>query len=485
MYKYSLFLLATLTSLTASYEAYDMTPSTDMLHFVKLGAFTEEAHAYALQERIKIPTHIIHLGQYYSVVSDGAKQMHQSKALLKELKPRNRDAYIITLFKHISKAKKPKKIVKEDSAYKKGVRLYHAKRYEEALVLFDRVLIEDEANIDALMFYAKTLYHLEIMGEAKKSFRMLLTKDISLKQKEEVRRYLEAISAKERKHFFKTTLSLGVGYDDNVNLSTDIATTPYGAFTLMNDTNKTDSTFGTFSLSLAHRYKAESFDVISTLYSYNEFLHSAKGNDLNYVDFSTGVRKGFGDWTLWLPLGANISYLDGEDIGYNFYTSPVLAYHINPAWTASLQGGYIDNTSTYMREKDYTLVSSSLGLRYQNVRFMLGMAVGYERLSLKESYRYDMDKDVQNAKLYGRYNSTQKSFFTADIGYEEDDYTYADPMMGYAREDKTVRFGLSFGHRITKQTLVHLGLHRTENDSNVNAYTYDKDSYTFQYNYTF
>jgi tetratricopeptide (TPR) repeat protein len=485
MYKHSLLFLATLTSLTASYEAYDTKPSSKMMYFVKLGAFTTKAHASAWQQSIKIPTYIISLGKYYSVVSAGSLHMAESKTLLKKLKPQYPDAYIITLFQQHPKSKEKAEKVEEESDYKKGVYLYHDKQYEAALVLFDRVLIEDEEDINALMFYAKTLFHLEIMDEAKKSFNLLLKKDISDKQKEQVDRYLDAIDAKKRRHVFKTTLSLGMGYDDNVNLSTDIQTTKYGTFTLQNDTHKTDSTFGTFALTVAHQYKADSFDIISTFYSYNEFLHSAKGNDLNYIDFSTGMKKGLGDWSFWLPLGANISYLDGEEIGYNLYTSPLVAYHINPAWTLSLQGTYLDNTSTYMRKKDYTLVCASSGLRYQNLDFMLGIGVGYDLLTLKESYRYDMDKDSLSSKLYGRYNIRKNSFIAGDIAYKEDGYTYVDPIMGYAREDKIIHFGLSFGQVLKKHSLLSFGVHRIENDSNINAYTYDKNSYILQYNYTF
>ena len=490
LYKYSILLLGVLTTLDASYDAYGVNPSDETLYFVKIGAYTQESNALAKQHAATIPTHIRNLGKYYSVLSSGSPDLAKTKGLLRKLKSTYKDAYIISLSKQPEVITKPDPVTikapqRELSAYEKGVRFYHDKHYEEALVFFDRVLIDDEEDINALMFYAKTLYLLEIKDEAKKSFETLLTKALSSKQTEEVKRYLKSIESQEKKHFFKTTLSIGVGYDDNVNLTTDSKTTTYGPLTLINDTNKTNSTFGIASLTLAHRYKAESFDVISTLYSYNELLHSAKGNDLNYVDFSTGVRKHLGDWTLWLPLGANISYLDGENVGHNFYTSPAISYHLNKQWTSTLQATYLDNTSSYMRVKDYIMMSSTWGLRYQQMHFMFGGGVGYQDLSLKKSYRYDMDKKALNSHLFGRYTFSKSQFIAGNIAYVKDDYDYADPTMGYAREDKILHFGLSFGQKIGENTLLQLGLMRVENDSNVNAYAYKKNSYKLQYNYTF
>jgi hypothetical protein len=481
-------LLGALSTLLAAYDKYTIAPSDEMFHFVKIGAFTQESNAYALQQNAKIPMHIIHLGKFYSVVSDGLEDMEETKRLLAQIQTKYKDAYIISLskLKQEVPTKSHKRIEKtiKLSTYEKGVRLYHDKHYEEALVLFDRVLIDDEEDIDALMFYAKTLYILKIKDEAKKSFKLLLTKALTRRQKEEVSRYLEAIESKEKRHFFQTTLSVGMGYDDNVNLTTDKATTLYGPLTLINDTNKTNSTFGTIAFSLTHRYKSESFDVISTLYNFNELLHSAKGNDLNYLDFSTGVRKRLGNWMLWFPLGANISYLDGVNIGHNFYTTPTISYHLNRQWTGTLQGRYIDNTSTYMRVKDYRLVGSSLGLGYTLRYVTLGARLGYQELDLKESYRYDMDKKALSSQLFGRYNISKNNFISANIAYVKEDYQYTDPVLGYAREDDIVRYGVSLGQKLGKDGLLQLGVSRIENDSNVNAYAYDKNSYTLQYHYT-
>ena len=371
------------------------------------------------------------------------------------------------------------------SEFKKAVNLYRHKQYEEALAGFDRVLIGDEDDINAKIYYAMTLYKLGIYDEAKKEIEMLLKLDLSQQQKTHLAKLLEAVEEKTKRHFFNATLSLGVGYDDNIDLTTDARTTKYGGLTLINDTNKSDSVHGLASLSLSHRYHGDSFDVVSSLYSYNEFAHSHDGNDMNFLNLSTGILKELDKWSFMLPVGVNAAYLDGDAVAYNIYTNPTISYKVNSGVKTYMQVSYLDNTTKFSTGRDYTMLGANVGLVYAKSSFSTGFQVGFIDVNQKEDLRFDVEKDVLSASVFGKYFIYSKSFIAANVAYMQDKYIKLDRAMGYKREDDSLSAKLSLGRKIGQNALVELGYLYRKNDSNVNAYTYDKNIYTVEYKYKF
>jgi tetratricopeptide (TPR) repeat protein len=376
------------------------------------------------------------------------------------------------------------KEIKSLTSYQEGVNLYQAKRYEEALALFDRALIDDENDIFSRFYYAKTLYQLTIYKEAKLEFEKLLHLKISHKDKKEVQKYLDAIKADTKRSFFHTSVSFGIGHDDNINLTTDIKTTKYGQLTLLNDTNKTDSNYGLISLSLTHNYDATIFDIVSSLYSYNEFAHTASGNDLNFLDIQTGISKQYNNFSFSLPVGVNNSYLDGTHVGYNIYSTPSIKYHINKNFTTSFETAFVDNTSKYMTGKDYRLLGVTSGIMYKNDTFESGIFGGVSQFDAKDDTRFDVDKDVFNSSFYGYYTFSQ-NFVGLTGSYAKESFNKLDSTMNYKREDKILRYGLQLGKNINKNIITTLGYKHIKNDSNINVYTYDKNNYTFDLKYRF
>lgn len=493
--KQAFLLLALSMALYANIDNYTMQKedNSENKYFVKLASFSSERNAKKLQLTVDFPTKIIHLKHYYSLVSDEFENRDKVKESLLNIRKNFSDAYIITLYKKIEEKKivvkpktvikkEPKKqIIKEKSAYEKGIEFYDAKEYEEALMLFDRALIDDENDMDARKSYAKTLYKLSLFKEAKKEFLSL--QNISFDR--EVESYLNQIKRKERKHFFNTAISLGAGFDDNINLTTDANTTEYGPLTLINNTSKTDSIYGLATLSLTHLYKGELFNLNSSLYSYNELIHSAKGNDLNFLDVSSAASKRYGSFLISLPLGFNTSYLDGSHIGYNIYTNPSLTYNISKTFKTYMSVSFLDNTTKFAKSRDYISFGSSAGLRYGTKRFQSVFMANLQRYDAKKDLRYDISKDMAFAMVQGKYYLFSSIYLGANLSFKKDKYRDLDEVMGYKREDDTFAYGALLGKSITQDASVHLRYKHTKNSSNVNAYSYKKNTFAFECKYRF
>ena len=492
--KRSLFILAlSIISLCANSQLYELHKNgdTEPTFFIKIGACKSLDNAVLLQnESTLFDTQIINLRNYHSVLTQEFETKEEAVKYLTKVKKRYNDAYIISLYKKqevksISPAVAPLEVARSVvSSYDKGLALYRVGRYEEALASFDRALIDDDSDMSSHLFYAKSLYKLSMDKEADEEFKKILNSRSTKREKIEAREFIKAIEKNRKRSFYKTSISLGVGYDDNIDLTTDKKTTKYGAYTLENDTDKKSSTYALVSLSLAHRYDMGTFDIISSFYSYNELAHSADGNDLNFLDLKSGISKRFSDLNLYVPIGANISYLDGEDVGYNIYTSPTLRYFINKNFITSLEATYLDNRSKYMQGRDYKMLGLNSGLIYKTKSSESGVLGGMNQFDSKDDLRFDVDKDVKNINIYSFY-TFYKNSLSLYGSYSKEDYTRLDSAMGYKRVDKILRYGLNTRRDITDNISTTLGYKHIKNDSNINVYAYDKNSYIFDVKYRF
>jgi len=476
------------TSLSASYEDYELYEKSDTMttYFVKIGAFSDLKDATRLETKSALfDTQVINMQKYYSVVSQGFRTIKEASAYLVKVKKHYQDAYLFSLYKNQEiKVVMPKVVPKVLTSYDEGVAHYKAKRFEEALASFDRALIDDENDLNSRFYYAKTLYELKIFNESKIEFSKLLGSALSENDKLEVKNYLDAISSNTKRSFFNVEVSLGAGYDDNIDLTTDEKITKYGNYLLENNTDKKESTYGSATLALSHRYNGSFVDVVSSLYSYNEFAHTADGNDFNYLDLKIALQKRYDDFLISMPIGANIAYIDSDEIGYNIYTSPSFRYYINENFITSLESTYLDNSSKYMKGKDYTMLGVNGGLIYKNKSFESGLFGGVNQFDAKKNLRFDVDKDVINTNIYSYY-TFYKNYVGINGSYAKEDFNRLDSALGYKREDKILRYGLSVGRNIDKHFATSLGFKHTTNESNINVYTYDKNNYIFDVKYRF
>ncbi len=463
-------------------------PNSKTLYFVKIGSYLNAFNAKKEALSLNFPTNIIFLKRYYSLLSQSYTTKEEAKIFLQKIKYKFSDAYIIKLYQPLQKnkttTKKPSLPIQND-IYHQAVNAYNDKAYEDALVLFDRILIETPTNTDAKYYYAKTLYKLGFFQESRKTFIELQKTDLNKEIKKSINNHLKAISKREKRNFFTTLLTYGIGKDDNINLNTDKAYTQYGPYLLQNDTNKTKSTYGILSLNLSHNYKGKSFDLLTNLYSYNELVHSAKGNELNYIDISSAIVKNIKDITVMLPIGYNRVYLDDNLISYNFYTHPSLRYSINKKLQTTLFANYTNNHTKYASNRDYHILGGGLGIRYKSKKFTSFANINLQRYRKKASKRYDISKNVTDFISWQEYQLINSFYLGANLEYATHYYSDLDPVMGYKRKDERTIYGVWMRKAIDKKTSLKAKFQHTLNSSNINLYSYHKNNYTFEYQHIF
>ncbi len=449
-------------------------------YFIKIAALNSIKEAKAVSAEADFPTQIIFMRDYYSVVSKSYDTKESAKSSLLKIKRRYKNAYIVTLYKGGAKKREKKSL--RISRLQTALKLYKRAKYEEALALFDRILIEDPTNQKAELYYAKTLYELKLYKEAKKRFLKLLKYS---NNNQEIKRYIKNIEKSKKKHHFGATLTIGGARDDNINLNSDKNTTRYGSYILRNDTRKTKSNYAVATLLLQHTYKSDAFNITNSFYSYNELFHSAKGNNLNYLDFSTALSKNYDSFAFVLPVGLNYIFLDSKTISYNIYAATELRYFINKKIMSTFYATFNDNHTKFADDRDYISYAGGIKVKYLKDRLSLLTDLFLERFDEKESARFDINKDVAGLTIYGRYRLYTGLYFGASISYEDHRYRDLDTVMGYKREDQKNLLSLLLSKDITKRSSLTAICKHLHNRSNINVFDYKKNNCSFEYKYRF
>jgi tetratricopeptide (TPR) repeat protein len=478
----SLLLSSCLCHVGASTYSINKGSGDTTAYFVKMGAFSHLENAKRMQESTPFETNIHFLSRYYSLLSPAYSSKEMAEAQLVRIQKIAGDAYLIALYK---KPAKPQVERKELDTYEKGVQYFKSGAYEDALIAFDRALIEDENNQKAKIFYARTLYKLKLYKEAKEAFESLINDRLSSQDTKMIGLYLERIAKQQKRHFFDGRLSVGAGYDSNINLTTDAPTTIYGPLTLINDTQKTDSLYALVSLQLVHQYKADSFTLISKLYSYNELAHTASGNNLNYLDISTGVKKSFEKWSIMIPVGFNTSILEGEEIGNNIYLNPMIRYNLSHYYHTYVKGYFHENSTQFSDFRDHQAFGSVVGIGYKDKQIEGVIQGGYTVFDAKDDVRFDVNKALVRTLVFGKYYISKALFVGGNLSFAKETYDDMDPVMGYAKESDILNAGLSVGKQMHQNGYI-IGKYQYQNvDSNINAYSYDKNSLAVEYKHRF
>jgi hypothetical protein len=450
------------------------------LYFVKLAAYLDYQSARKAALTTDFPTKIVYLQKYYTLLSNPSNSIEEAKEKLRKIRTKFHDAYIVKL--NIKDTHQP---TTKLSLYQQAYYYYQHKKYEDALALFDRILILNPKHHEAKFYYALTLSKLGFLDESLKTFTQLQNASIPRNLKQRIQPYLCAISKKREKHFFHFTLTYGAGYNDNINLTTDEKFTNYGPYRLQNDTNKTTSSYAIAAFELSHHYKGLDYELFNKIYSYNELLHSAKGDDLNYIDISSTFMKKWRHFTLLLPVGYNSVYLDSSPVGYNYYTHPTLIHKTTIKIDTTLQANITDNHTKYAPKRDYRILGGGMGIRYHDDKVTSFANLSYDHYAKKESGRYDISKNVTESVIQAEYQFYQKLYIGANLTYSYNYYTDLDPVMGYKRKDKRTVYSLWLAREMGKNTLIKTKYQHTYNDSNVNVYSYHKNNYTLEYKHIF
>ncbi len=456
---------------------------------LKLGTYRYLKSAKIAQKKVKESTYITHEKKFYELYTKAYSDREDARASLKRLQKIFDDAYIVFSFTkdkkevEVKKETKIQKSVKIDS-FKIAQNYYKMGLYEKALAKFDQILINEPDNNLVRLEYARTLYMLGFYKDASIEFHKVLNSNSPKTVKNNIHAYLKKIDGFSKKHFFYGSLGIGLTYDDNLGFNTYLPTTIYGGLQLQNDTSKTEGIYANLNLSLMHTYMGKYFNWSNRFYSYNEFQNEDIDN-LNFINFITSISKEYNSFGLSLPVGFSNSWLDGSFYSSSIYINPTLNFQIDKTTYLSLSTKYQDRKIAKNSDKNYKTVGTKLSMvkLFDKLRVFANGA--YEKDERTNNKRYDISRDRVLLTSSIEYQFLKNSIFNLGYQYNLDKYTETDPALGYEREDRKNGYNLSFKQNFSNKSSATIEIKRVENSSNINAYSYKKNSYGLFYQIDF
>jgi len=343
---------------------------------------------------------------------------------------------------------------------------------EGAMSAYERVLMANPNNSEALVALAKYYQENHMTYESKELRRTVDNSRLSPKQ-----RQIVASMLKDEKSLVSTRLSLALdfGYDDNLNL---------GIYPNQNGSGKIDSAF--HALSFSGNYVNELEEVGGFSFQSNANLYWQENYHAHYYDtlygaVDAGVGYSVSNLQFYLPfVYRRIHYLD-MDLYEQYGIAPRLTASMGEGLLLNFELKYLqrNHKASLYKNADDTLTNIAMGAYQFYGDNYIYAQVKYNRF----------DADNATPALFTEYDYFQffagGSYEIADIAiaginyqYGYGDYSDMVPFMDGKREDELHQITLSLQRGLSENIKVVLNYVYADNESNYDVASYHKQTVT-------
>lgn len=352
-----------------------------------------------------------------------------------------------------------------------GKAAYQKKKYSHALFAYDRVLFSDPQNKNAIQGKADVLMALGQEEEARATYASLLKMDLTPSVRNDIKKKVSAIDAKNREVKLKGELSITAFYDDNVN---------FGPSDFVAGAVARDETFG---LEVGAGISAEydvgekgSWAAIGSASVLNSWLDSDTAQETRTTKLRGGARK-LGQRDLYEAVGRVEMVRYGHD-------SLVDIYGIDGAWLhAKTRNDYLTTRAT-VEHRDY-----DSGVDPNNARDSFYIRVGETWKHFFENRRNTVSLSADVFKEEARQDSNSNNGLRLGIDGERElpggiiayaagrfRLTNYEDAIGTNPEREDQRWDLIVGarRRITERCTLDLRHQYIRNDSNIATSDYNR-----------
>jgi hypothetical protein len=279
-------------------------------------------------------------------------------------------------------------------------------------------------------------------------------------------------------HIFRFVL--GFGYDDNIYSHTTFEITDYGEIEFDNNTSQVSDNFHREILSYFHTYHFENdkWDWNSYVNLYNRGYQDHDNVNIFQLALHTGPKYFFthGDISL-LFLGEKLWY--GGDAYMNSYgLSTKLTYKSTDKSRSDIALVLMEKRYEEKQRKAWD--SNHLSLKMGTTFY------ASENYALRIESGGAMERKVNGGRTDVSYNTLfmsakymmplwEDAHLSLKLGVESRDYQDKNPNLP-KREDRKWRFKSEISQKLTDTLTVLLNYKYTDNDSNINSYTYKNNT---------
>ncbi len=373
------------------------------------------------------------------------------------------------------------------------------KKYDEAISAFERVLIVEPTHTRSRLEIARAYFEQKEFAMAESEFDEALKSELPKQVKEQVLAYKDAIRKSKQKHFINGFISVGVGYDSNINngIGTKDYTIPNGSLTLPGEKPKEDYYHSEIA-GINHIYDMkdtkEGLFWQDNLTFYMQNYRSVTANNVRYLGAATGPGLRTKEYEISAALTVDKLIYGGADYMYSFGIAPKGSYKLSDSLI--LEGSYaIKNKFYYYDNWARNSVYQELTAGVRRLFATTGSVLSANVVLSKESERF-----TDNANSPGRTDVSNfaKSFnlslyhplienLDMTAGFSAKKTAYTDTNAAFYDKEKDITFTYNLGllKTLSKNRILNLGCSYSNNKSNFENKVYQKRGFNVSYIYSF
>jgi len=371
-----------------------------------------------------------------------------------------------------------------------GRSAFELKKYEFAYSAFDRVLITNDKNHRARLELARTLFLMKAYKQAKAEFEKVLLAPIPSTVRVQINKFIDAIEEKQSGYILNKIAIFGFGWSDNTeNTANDYLYNNQ----LQSKSKRKDTNFRAIAvLNLITPFKKNNnitSESIAVLFLQKQ--KSIKSSDLFVASLSSGIGYTDKNYKHLASLTYDSIWV-GNKRSMNFYgVSYNLKRKIKKTNLFSLDFKIKKKNMVQSvdRAKDSRIYE--LGLSY-------AMALKKDKVTLSTNLtqekkdsgtRPDVSKITNKYKISYDKKLFEKYTTVLDYQYQQDKYKdmygFSNIPLSKHRKDTTHTITLKVSRKIDKKRTIGLELSHIKNDSNHDAYAYNKQNVLVNYTILF
>lgn len=377
-----------------------------------------------------------------------------------------------------------------------GLAAMDSGRPTEAVFALERIayLYPDQQRVKLEL--ARAFYMSNNLPAARQLFTEVLATDPTPNVQSNIRAFLTEIDAREAnlRGNFTWYVNSGVGSDSNINSATELGVipTPIGDVELSPNGQSIEDSYVDLGGGVTYTHpfsKTRALTASGTYTQHNNFSTSDFDLDVLAADISYAhvVQE-----SMRFSYGARAQRVDLDNKNFQNSASLIASWQrsAGAGWSQALTGAYTQvrfddgvNANASFRDVNQVLLSGVLGKTDGNFFHSVSAYVG------DESAVRNLGKN--NAQqFYGVAFSEQFQFRPAHIPYfrislHRSENEAPDPIFNIEREDDTFSTSLGWVWRAHRNVNVTTDVTYTDNESNLDLYTYDRVKYQTALRYQF
>ena len=368
-----------------------------------------------------------------------------------------------------------------DFDYLLGTAAVMTKNYEQAIYVFERVLAIRPNHAGARLDMAISYFHLGNYEYAKRELQIILKMYKKFAPEpvlNAVNAYLDRVEDKLSKFTQRYTASVGLGFDDNVNVRSDYETV-MGA-TLADKIETSDKTI---TLSALYSYKhsptvTSSYNLLVDATNYVN--HSEL--DKSKVYFKVGAKKDHGLWSGSINSSVTLSRSNNEKLYTQKSIDASVSRQNNKTTMVNVKLNMsemrFDKESNQSSDTDKTTATVALTKSLLGHRLNLSV-FGTNEIGVEG--RADGDNKVRGLSVSAS-TKLLSGVVNVKLGYQKNQYQQLNTLFLVKREDKKPTLSLGYNFPVTKNVNASINASRIKSLSNIDLYDYTKNQISITFN---